>query len=446
MPGAAGRKRIVLRETMRGVLRRINYADPLVKYRGSKVVRLTRILSDREDIGLSLPMAIDIFYTFYLPAPVLEERHRLPRSLWFQHRVIDTLLSGSFIHDIRSKTVVDGLMSSIAASVFLTELRSELERNIEYGRGRRQARTLEELREEVTEEDLKKSVEKAMANTMRDVENAKKIRSIIEGEQPGNVSMMAYEEYAPELIKLARNTEVIKILEILAGFKPWTVNIPERRRRSKHGEITGYELGKEIERLVPSVLALPDEVFYLRFLEGRLLLYQKLLSQGKGPLYVLIDKSGSMDGTKIIWAKAVALSLYMRSLREHREFYLRFFDSAPYPLARVDKRPKVRQALKLMEYIARVKGSGGTDISKAILLACNDIRSGSVREISDIVLITDGVDRIAEQVVSYNLKKSNARLITVMIMGDNKSLRKISTKYLTVKRLSREDMLKVVEA
>ncbi len=441
------RRRLILRESLKGVLRRINYADPLVRYRGSKVIRLARILGDTEEPGLSLPMAIDIFYTFYLPAPVLEERYNLPRSLWFQHRIIDTLLSGSFIHDIRSKTVVDGLMSSIAAGVFLTELRSELEKKIQYrGEGRSRPRSLEEYREEVTEEELRKSVEKAMANTMRDVENAKKIRSIIEGDQPGNVSMLAYEEYAPELIKLARNTEVVKILEILAGFKPWSVNIPERRRRSKHGEITGYELGKEIERIVPSVLAMPDEVFYLKLLEGRLLLYQKLLSQGKGPLYVLIDKSGSMDGTKIIWAKAVALSLYMRSLREHREFYLRFFDSAPYPMAKIDKRPKVKQALKLMEYIARIKGSGGTDISKAILSACNDIRTGSVRETSDIVLITDGVDRIAEQVVSYNLKKSNARLITVMIMGDNKSLRRISTKYLTVKRLSREDMLKVVEA
>ena len=136
----------------------------------------------------------------------------------------------------------------------------------------------------------------------------------------------------------------------------------------------------------------------------------------------------------------------MRAVKEHRKFYFRFFDSVPYPLAKIDKKPKAKQVLKLLEYIARVKGSGGTDISRAIILATNDIRSGIVRETSDIVLITDGVDRIAEQLVAYNLKKSKARLITVMILGDNKSLRKISLKYFTVTKLSKEDMLQVVEA
>ena len=145
------------------------------------------------------------------------------------------------------------------------------------------------------------------------------------------------------------------------------------------------------------------------------------------------------------WAKAVALSLYMRAIKEHREYYFRFFDSIPYPLAKVEKRPKASQVLKLIDYIAQVRGSGGTDISKAIITACNDIRAGSVNKMSDIILITDGVDRIAEQLVLYNLKRANARLITVMIMGDNKSLKNISTKYFSVMKLSQKHLLQIVE-
>ncbi|MET1160319.1 MAG: VWA domain-containing protein [Thermoprotei archaeon] len=425
-----------LKERSRGVLKGINYKDPVVKYRGSKVLRIARIVANRK-IDLSLSFAIDLFYTFYLPMPILEAPTNIPRDKMYNYAIINSLLNSSKIHEIRSKTVVDGLMSSIAASIFISELQ-ELENR--KGRGK------EGKGSDISSEELKKNIEKAASTVARDLDNIKKLRSLIEGDQPGRVSMIAYEEYGPELIRLARNLEVRKILDLLRGIKPWSISIERRKQRFKHGEIMGYELGRDIERIVPSVLALPDELFYLRLLEGRLLLYQKVLTQGRGSLYVLLDKSGSMDGLKMTWAKAVALSLYMRAVRERREFYMRFFDSIPYPLARVTRKPRVDQVVKLIDYIARVRGSGGTDITRAILTACTDIREGFVGDTNDIVLITDGVDRVAEQIVRHNLRRANARLITVMIMGNNKSLKEVSTKYFSVTKLSQKNILEIVEA
>lgn len=425
-----------------GVLRNIDYNDPVVKYRGSKVLRITKLIAERE-IKIPFSMAIDIFYSFYLPMPLLKDKSEIPANKKCEYSVIKSLLGSSFIHDIRSRTVVDGLMSCIAASIFISELEKYAREH--GGNAITDAERRESRVEGLSEYDVRREVENAMANTLRDIENIKRLRTIIEGEQPGNISIMAYEEYGPELIRLARNLEVRKVLEILRGIKPWSINVPEKKQRFKHGEIIGYELGRDIERIAPSTLALPEELFYLRYMEGRLLLYQKVLTQGKGPLYVLLDKSGSMDGIKMTWAKAVALSLYMRSVKENREFYFRFFDSIPYPMAKVNKRPKAEQVIKLIDYIARVKGSGGTDISKAIMTACNDIKRGHVKETSDIILITDGVDRIAEQLVSYNLKKAGARLITIMIRGENRSLKHISTKYFIVSQFTRDNILRVVE-
>ena len=431
------------RSTSKGFLRNINYEDPVVKYRGIKVLRIAKLIAEKE-LKIPLHLAVDIFYSFYLPMPILIDKQEIPSNKMKDYNIINYLLQSSFIHDIRSRTVVDGLMSSIAASIFITEF-IKLEEETRPTTASSSKRKREETSTPTNEQAIRRNVEKAISNTLRDVENAKKLKSLIEGDQPGSVSIMAYEEYGPELIRLARNIEVRKILDILRGIKPWSINIPEKKQRFKHGELTGYELGKDIERIVPSILALPDELFYIKYLENRLLLYQKMLSQGKGPLYVLLDKSGSMDGMKMTWAKAVALSLYMRAIKEHREYYFRFFDSIPYPLAKVEKRPKASQVLKLIDYIAQVRGSGGTDISKAIITACNDIRAGSVNKMSDIILITDGVDRIAEQLVLYNLKRANARLITVMIMGDNKSLKNISTKYFSVMKLSQKHLLQIVE-
>ena len=574
---------------VKGVLKSINYSDPIVRYRGRKVVRLASLLSETKDINIDLAMAVDIFYSFYLPYPLLIESRDIPRDKELNYKIVSSMLSSDRVHNIRSKTVADNLLSSIAAGVFITELQRTLGGQGDRSEGSRERGSSGRKSYGILDSEVNESVKRAMTVVERDIDNAKKLRSLIEGDQPGNVSVMAYEEYAPELVKLARNTEVKKILDMIAGVKPWRINIPRRKTRFKHGEILGYELGNDIERIVASNLALPDEFFYLRYLEKKLLLYQKVLTQSHGPLYVLLDKclpgdteillpdgsykqlkdirvgeivvscsldnsrpgslgrsiysnviamhyngvkilykvvagnkafyatpnhripvvrgsnivelridqlrkgdklvyvespgkfslksvekisiegedkvyditlenyhfyiaegfvvhnSGSMDGLKMVWAKAVALSLYMRALKEHREYYFRFFDSIPYSLSRINRRPKARQVLRLIEYIARVKGSGGTDISRAIITACTDVARGLVRNTSDLVLITDGVDRIAEQLVKVNLKKANARLITVMVLGDNRSLKRISTKYFTVTRLGRDDILRVIE-
>lgn len=774
---------IDVRRKKTGVIRSIDYYDPVVVYRGKKVYKLAKILTGKDELNIDHLMAVDIFYTFYLPYPLLKNPAELSdeKSI-LAYKIIASMLSSKHIHDIRSKSVADSLLSSIAAGIFISELESRLQKT---GSGANNVAGSKNNSLPRSNEILKNTVEQALRNTRSEVDNIRKLRRVIEGHHPGTVSMMAQEEYAVELIRLARNTEVKKILELITGAKPWSINIPKRRRRSKHGEITGYELGKDLERIVASNLALPDELFYLRYLEGRLLLKQKVLTQGVGPLYVLVDKclpgdtlvytsdggvnpisslrpgdklvsiafhgntliigfsrvvsikfsktrdlyivrtaigdlyatgkhvltairddrvvevktsdlneddklllltprhlgreciveerdiitlllyalltggdavfkdnaivvrvnnkefienyidlvsmigeycfrersivirsrdlvryiasrlqtllvdkkkkklpreitslcgrslgqyiallfeaygtvssdylvlvlpngflarqlrllllkhgvlareirvsdgckllidlrscarisrffrskrlryvielvdkrnnvstrfynnvidgkliavpihsidyvgdgvvydvsleedhrfiangfivhnSGSMDGVKMVWAKAVALSLYMRAVKEHREFYFRFFDSIPYPLVKLGKKPSTKQVLKLMDYIASVKGSGGTDISRALMLACNDIRLGVTRNVSEIILVTDGVDRIAEQLVLHNLKKANARLISVMIFGENRSLKRLSTKYFSVKKLGSNEILKIVEA
>ncbi|MEM1675887.1 MAG: hypothetical protein QXX35_03490 [Desulfurococcaceae archaeon] len=427
---------VFLKEKIIGLLKGINYEDPLVKYRGLKALRLTQLISGQK-VDLPISIIIDVFYTLYLPFISLKNLDEIPKDKKQYYFLLDSLLKSSFIHVIKSRTVLDTLMSCLATGILIPELKRILE---DIGRKSSEIKSSIDY-----EKEVKKEIDRTLSSLSKDLDNVKKLRSLIEGDQAGSLSMIAYEEYGPELVKLARNIEVRKILEQLTGVKPWMFRIEKRRQRFKHGEILGYEFGRDIERIVPSNLLLPNELFYIKYLNNKLLLYQKAVTEGKGSLYVLVDKSGSMDGVKITWAKAVALSLYMRAIRENRDFYFRFFDSIPYSLCKVERRRRVKQALRLIEYIASVKGSGGTDITRSIVTACSDIRSSNVSGVNDIVLITDGVDRIAEQVVRYNLKKANARLITVMIMGDNESLRKVSAKYFTVIKLSQKDILQVVE-
>ncbi len=177
-----------------------------------------------------------------------------------------------------------------------------------------------------------------------------------------------------------------------------------------------------------------------------MLIFEKVMYLTMGPIYVLLDKSGSMDGNKILWAKATALALFMRSRIEKRPFYIRFFDSEPYELISVKPNAKPGHVAKLLEYIAMIRNGGGTDISKALMTACNDILKSSVRETSDIILITDGEDRIARSLIKKALQHAKARLISVMIMGDNDDLRDISDNYMKVVKLSDKELLTVVSS
>jgi len=153
-----------------------------------------------------------------------------------------------------------------------------------------------------------------------------------------------------------------------------------------------------------------------------------------------------MDGEKILWAKAVALALYSRARRENRDFYLRFFDNIPYPLIKVIKNAKSKDVLKMVEYIGKIRGGGGTDISRSVMSACDDIKDGHVKGVSEVIILTDGEDKIAETTVRRSLKEANATLVSVMIRGDNSDLRRVSDTYLVVYKLDQNDLLRVVES
>ncbi len=100
----------------------------------------------------------------------------------------------------------------------------------------------------------------------------------------------------------------------------------------------------------------------------------------------------------------------------------------------------------MIEYIGKIRGGGGTDISRSVISACEDIKEGHVKGVSEIILLTDGEDKIAETTVRRSLRDSNSTLVAVMIRGDNADLRRVADTYLATYKLDHDDLLRVVEA
>jgi uncharacterized protein with von Willebrand factor type A (vWA) domain len=133
-------------------------------------------------------------------------------------------------------------------------------------------------------------------------------------------------------------------------------------------------------------------------------------SLGKGPLVVLLDKSGSMDGPRDVWATAVALALLDQAQRERRAFALLGFDG------RVKFEAVVQPPGALPEEGLFVSCCGGTDIAAAVERGLEIIRThpGALRK-ADLVLVTDGG---SDAGAAAALRESAAALgVTILGLG-----------------------------
>jgi len=451
---------------MSGLLRGVDYDSPIVKYRGERILHTLKKVSGR-DTNIDPNFLIDTYYVHYLPLPIPKSKAEIDPSDNIKYSLVDMTMSSEIVNRNRNYSVANSAVSMALSVSYVQNLIEELERirrtsqsqeereaaeqilnGIMRGSSGREGRRNESQQQEnqAMNKLMKQVHEKAMAKATEDANSVRSMQRIVGGNGAGTGSVMTFEGDVHEVLRLARNTEVRKILEFLSGIPRLGSFSKKKTARYSKGELYGYEEGSDLERIVPSELALPEELFYVKLAESQLLLYQKQIKETLGPIYLLLDKSGSMDGEKILWAKAVALALYSRARRENRDFYLRFFDNIPYPLIKVIKNAKSKDVLKMVEYIGKIRGGGGTDISRSVMSACDDIKDGHVKGVSEVIILTDGEDKIAETTVRRSLREANATLVSVMIRGDNSDLRRVSDTYLVVYKLDQNDLLRVVES
>jgi Mg-chelatase subunit ChlD len=193
-------------------------------------------------------------------------------------------------------------------------------------------------------------------------------------------------------VRLRRDPRLLRIALLAGRFK--RIAAAKRRQRVKHGadEITDIEQGADLARALPAELAKLAHPrrrldFMRSFLERRVLQYQLSGTDtlGRGPLVLLLDKSGSMGGQKDIWATALALAILERAHAEQRPFALVDFSG------RVTYEAMVEPGRELPHQALFVSCGGGTSIAAAFERALEIIahHPRALRR-SDIVLITDG--------------------------------------------------------
>lgn len=282
-----------------------------------------------------------------------------------------------------------------------------------------------ESAEQAPQEEKKgmdKAIIEALAQASSYAEKAKQLKDIgFSGgasREKGDVKKLL--NLTELVMKVREAQEIMDLLKKMSESIPKTIHT-ERIYNIYGEEIGGYRRTKRLDRALPREFALPKELFISKYSSEGLLMIEKE-EYKKGIFYLLLDKSGSMSGHKLVWSRSVALFLLRLAMQREMEVRMRMFDSEPYPYAS----PMVSYG-EMIESALSVASNGGTDIKKAISTALDDIKKWKAEREAFILLITDGEDRFSMERDAY---WKNVHLITIMVSGDNEVLRHLSDLYL----------------
>ncbi len=276
----------------------------------------------------------------------------------------------------------------------------------------RLSRKMEESREE-REQKVRRAVRRGLSEAMAEVEQANDaINAFGSGYDTGfgtengagGRNSLSTKEKLLIAQQVGRSPKLQQIAAVCGRFT--RIALQQQKTRVKHppDEITSITAGSEIERLLPSEIALladPDleDLFYLRFAERGLMQYDLIghEPEGQGPIIIAIDESGSMTTdyggmTGEVWSKAVMLALLSIARLQKRDLAVIHF-SGPDDL-RLDLFPKGEATPAQVIACASFFYNGGT-VFEPWMAKALDLVDGSQFEKADVICVSDGISDVS---------------------------------------------------
>ncbi|MBE0522421.1 MAG: VWA domain-containing protein [Candidatus Methanoperedenaceae archaeon] len=239
----------------------------------------------------------------------------------------------------------------------------------------------------------------------------------------GNVRNLPIEDKIG-LAKLLQTEKLKKMAQLLGRLRRLAIHKQKTKLIQARDEIHSVGRGDDISRLLPQELGLlrhplAKKDFQKRFLEHDLAQYDLKGTErtGKGPIIVCVDNSGSMEGDREIWSKAVALALLEIATMQKRHYACIHFGSTVEALEITEIAPNDPDTFRKAVGIASYFLGGGTDFEKPLSASCELIKKSQYNK-ADIVFITDGAAIISpefEKEFNSIKKQKEFRVTTVLI-------------------------------
>lgn len=234
-----------------------------------------------------------------------------------------------------------------------------------------------------------------------------------------------HDQEDPRRVKLAErliaDDRLQKAMRLAGRLQRLAAPIKAQRDPNGRSSVVGMELGGDLGLALPAELAAMRPGNRLRSLtlarwaDKRLQQYKMEgnAPQGRGPVVVLLDESGSMSGDRHLWASAVALACLKVASNEKRACTIISFNSRIRWAVRLDaqgrswkhtvssysvlpEQTRLGDLADISMWIASSRPGGGTTFDAPVNAAL-DLKDGISCERSDLVLVTDGQADVNDQ-------------------------------------------------
>lgn len=300
---------------------------------------------------------------------------------------------------------------------------SEAEMSLEEAK-QKLAKLEQALEDEINEKtpELRGAMRQATKDALEEV---KETSEFLEqwGSDAGNIQDMPVDEKIRRANVLQSSDKMRQLAKLVGKFKRLAMSQQRTKIKEASTEVYDVVRGSDLDRVLPTEfdnLAHPlmKLDFYKRYVEGNLLIYEKKGKEkvGKGPIIVCCDNSGSMEGQKEFWSKAVALALLEIAKLQKRNFACIHFGAANEPLKLIEV-PGGKASFETAVQIGSYFLNGGTDFTKPLTEATNLIGKQEFKK-ADIVFITDGECSVSDEFLKKfkETKKEKAfKVISILV-------------------------------
>jgi uncharacterized protein with von Willebrand factor type A (vWA) domain len=374
----------------------------------------------------------DFHAAAFEPCLQLHERCADARRLEFLTQMLQT----PDYRALHERTLLNETASEIAACSFAEQFSRLKEKENESEKPDAEKRD--------AEMDTLRAVGRALDGASKEVEELAEATAAL-GMGPGSPGSNDPRAIAALYRRVRSNKTLKRICELAGRYR--RVAMSKQRQKATHGldDMVGVTLDGDLGKLLPvelAKLAIPElELDTLRRIVERQAMCRD--SRGfepvaKGPLIVVVDESGSMQGQKVHTAKALALALAW--VARHQKRWIALVAYSGSTGERLLALPPGRwNELALMDWLCEFIG-GGSHLDVPLRELPDYYRNmGAPRGKTDLIVITDALCYVPEEVGERFLawkQEVKARLISLVIDQEPGDLSHLSDEAHRVKSLS----------
>ena len=245
-----------------------------------------------------------------------------------------------------------------------------------------------------------------------------RIASLIAGKGAGTSQQMSPELMLELFDRIQGNRELQRTLDLVGRLDVSMSNKRSQLRKGGYEEMVDIEQGNDLRNVLPAEKALLAHPvarldFYRRYLDRSLMQYEMWSEEElkRGPGIIATDGSGSMSGAPNEFARALSLAAMTILNRERRNCAAIEFGSASklrefwFPAGRA------LDPATTLDFLTHFY-SGGTDINQVLVRARELIENEEPFHSADLVIVTDGGDRVTEQTIEIrdHLRKMGVKI------------------------------------